>query len=51
MQPATPTLSKEQYEHLVKLVDKKEPDFYVEKKTTYLRRFIEFIFKRKYKRK
>ena len=32
MQPTIPTLSKEQYEHLVKLVDKKEPDFYVEKK-------------------
>lgn len=32
MQHTAPTLSKEQYERLVKLADKKEPDFYVERK-------------------
>jgi len=32
MQHTAPTLSKEQYERLVKLADKKEPDFYIERK-------------------
>ena len=32
MQHTAPTLSKEQYELLVKLADKKEPDFYIERK-------------------
>jgi hypothetical protein len=32
MQHAAPTLSKEQYERLAKLADKKEPDFYIERK-------------------
>jgi len=27
-----PTISKEQYERLIKLTDKKEPDFYIERK-------------------
>ncbi|HXU27995.1 MAG TPA: hypothetical protein VN698_12265 [Bacteroidia bacterium] len=32
MQHTAPTLSKEQYERLVKLADKKEPNFYIERK-------------------
>ena len=32
MQHSIPTISKEQYEYLVKFADKKEPDFYIERK-------------------